>query len=261
MDTAATARLAAPRAMPSFIAPAAPGLPDPVVTYHPDNLTVERVEYRDADGRLVRENGPAYTEWYSNGVKRYEQWLRDGEFDRADGPAKQRWCTNGVKRYEEWYRDGKVDREDAPAVTWWHITGVKECEGWYQDTQLNRTDGPAYITWHDNGVKYYEGWYRDGELDRADGPAITQWRANGVKSREEWWRNGQQIDAPLKLMIIPADTPVMAIDSPNTTAQTLLTPASSDMPDPVVEWHDDGVTIQIPPGQTCRAPLRIGQEH
>ncbi len=107
MDTLANSTPTAMRALPSFIAPAAPGMPDPVVTYHADNLTVERVEYHNTDGNLHRNDGPAYTEWHANGVKSDEQWYRNGEIGREDGPAHTVWHAHGVQSYEQWWPDGQ----------------------------------------------------------------------------------------------------------------------------------------------------------
>ncbi len=115
---------ATPRAMPSFIAPAAPGMPDPVVAYHEDNLTVERVEYRNNEGELDRADGPAITAWYTNGVKHYEAWRRDGKIDRTNGPAITEWHDTGVKDYEQWWREDNLDRADGPAFTKWRANGV-----------------------------------------------------------------------------------------------------------------------------------------
>ncbi len=172
------------RPWPSFIAPAAPGMPDPVVTYHADNLTVEQVEYHNAEGKCHREDEPAITQWYDNGVKRYEKWLRDGKLDRAEGPASTKWYANGGKSYERWLHNSKLDRDDGPAEQSWYNNGVIACEVWRKNGEPHREDGPAWQTWHTNGVKEYEEWWTNGKQHRKDGPAVQHWHANGVKCYE-----------------------------------------------------------------------------
>ena len=93
------------RPLPSFIAPAAPGLPDPTLELHEDGVTVKSAEYRNAAGQLHRKDGPAWQSWYANGVKNYEQWYVDDKLHREDGSAWRWWYANGVKYYEQWWVD------------------------------------------------------------------------------------------------------------------------------------------------------------
>ncbi len=154
----AIAIYAAARALPSFIAPAAAGMPDPVVTYHEDNMTVQRVKYCNADGELDRDDGPAWIEWYANGVKRHEGWWRDNNLDREDGAAITKWRANGVRECERWWRNGELDRQGGPAVTEWHANGTKSYEWWYRNDKCDRDGGPSITVWRDTGDKIYEGW-------------------------------------------------------------------------------------------------------
>jgi len=79
-------------------------------------------EYRNEDGRLHREDGPAAI--YNNGE--YEVWCLNGQLHRIGGPTKI-W-SNGS---EEWWFDGKLHRLDGPAQEWnsgekgWRIDGEK----------------------------------------------------------------------------------------------------------------------------------------
>jgi hypothetical protein len=79
----------------------------------------ERREYRDAEGRLHREDGPALI--HANGSYK---WYRHGQRHREDGPA----CVyvNGTRK---WYLDGLRHRDGGPAATYpdgrriWFIDG------------------------------------------------------------------------------------------------------------------------------------------
>ena len=75
------------------------------------------IEWRDSDGKLHREGGPA-REWPAQGAK---AWYRNGKLHRDDGPAMEGPLGNS------WYRNGKRHREDGPAVE--HADGRKE---WYR---------------------------------------------------------------------------------------------------------------------------------
>ena len=61
-------------------------------------------EWRNANGELHREDGPAI-----EAPNVYKCWYRNGRLHREDGPAIE-WA-NG---YKGWWRDGKLRREDSP---------------------------------------------------------------------------------------------------------------------------------------------------
>jgi hypothetical protein len=68
----------------------------------------ERREYRDEQGRLHRENGPALI--HANGS---HKWYRHGVRHREGAPA----CVyvNGTRK---WYQDGLRHRDNGPAATY-----------------------------------------------------------------------------------------------------------------------------------------------
>jgi len=57
---------------------------------------------------------PTYT-YYSNGQVEVEQWLLDGKLHREDGPAWIEYYPDGQVRAEWWRLDGLLHREDGPA--------------------------------------------------------------------------------------------------------------------------------------------------
>ena len=75
------------------------------------------IEWRNKEGKLHREDGPA-REWPAENAK---AWYRNGKLHRDDGPA-----MDGPLG-KSWYRNGKRHREDGPAVE--HADGRKE---WYR---------------------------------------------------------------------------------------------------------------------------------
>ena len=66
------------------------------------------MEYRNEQGQLHREDGPAIT--WEDGT---QEWYINGELHRTDGPARV-W---GYSPYiQEWYWHNELHREDGPAV-------------------------------------------------------------------------------------------------------------------------------------------------
>src|SRR4051795_12796555 len=100
------------------------------------------LEWRDAEGRLHNDDGPARV--LPSGR---EEWYRHGKLHREDGPAIEH--ANGSYK---WYRDGVRHRDGAPACVY-----VNGTEKWYRDGLRHRDDGPA--------ASYPDGrriWFRDG---------------------------------------------------------------------------------------------------
>lgn len=102
------------------------------------------IEYR-LNGKLHREDGPAYHDWGTN-----ECWFYDNKLHREDGPAES-WSGT-----ERWYRHGQLHRVGGPAVIYnnpdFAHYGDQE---WWQNDELHREDGPAIII-GDNSIKC---WY------------------------------------------------------------------------------------------------------
>ena len=130
----------------------------------------DRTEWRNPQGNLHREDGPAIE--YKDGSK---AWALNGLWHRADGPAVE--MADGSK---QWWVDGKRHREDGPAVE--RADGSKE---WWVDGQRHRLDGPAV-----EQADGFKAWWVDGQWHRLDGPAIE--RADGSK---EWWVDGRKLEA------------------------------------------------------------------
>lgn len=72
------------------------------------------IEWRDAEGRLDRADGPARV--FPSGR---EEWFRRGHLHREDGPAVVH--ANGSVKY---YRDGVRHREGGPACV--YVNGTEK---------------------------------------------------------------------------------------------------------------------------------------
>ena len=93
-----------------------------------DNLLLdseEVVKYKNSDGDLHRENGPAVI--HRDG---YQAWFLDGKLHREDGPA-----VIGSNNQEEWFLNGKRHRVDGPAAIYPPI-----CQEWVLNGVIHQTD-------------------------------------------------------------------------------------------------------------------------
>jgi len=171
---------------------------EPYVDYEePDVDEFGTIRWRNEDGKLHREDGPAVE--YINGTK---FWYLNGKLHREDGPA-----VEDISGTKSWWLNDKLHREDGPAViradgskAWW-LNGERQPDyfgkkpvreslveepyvdyeehepeidmfgnkRWYNEnnTRLHREDGPAVE--FANGDK---AWYINNKLHREDGPAI-----------------------------------------------------------------------------------------
>jgi hypothetical protein len=128
----------------------------------------KNAEWKDADGELHRDDGPAVITPMGG-----QFWYQHGEVHRDDGPA---WTQlDGTQR---WYQHGELHRDDGPAVIW--SDGKQE---WRQRGELHREDGPAEV--RPDGT---QEWWQHGKLHRDDGPAMV--RPDGT---QEWYWHGEWI--------------------------------------------------------------------
>lgn len=139
---------------------------------------LDHVEWTDQDGRLHREDGPAFVGRHGS-----EKWYLHGRLHREDGPA----IKNG--KHIEWWLNGKRHRIDGPAYE--DSDGNKE---WYVDGKLHRIDGPAIE--RSNGNRC---WYVNGKRHRLDGPAMLiphngHWiNGNPPADTLFWYINGNKV--------------------------------------------------------------------
>ena len=106
-------------------------------------------DYRNAEGQLHREDGPAVI-WTSG----TQEWYINNKRHRVDGPVLI-W-SNGS---QEWYINGLLSRENGPAVI--HANGKQV---WYLNDRRHREDGPAIMC--ADGSQY---WYINDLYHRDNG--------------------------------------------------------------------------------------------
>lgn len=105
-----------------------------------DSFDYIDIEYRRADGKLHREDGPAVK--HLNG---YEEWWFDGKLHKNDGPA----MDYGTLKV--WWNNGKIHRKNGPAICY------KNFFMWVYDNKIHRENGPAIYT------QNYKEWWVHGK--------------------------------------------------------------------------------------------------
>jgi hypothetical protein len=211
-----------------------PGLPGTLGAVMPDGRCFRKLPDGPAvqsywkNGKLHREDGPAYVEQnFATGIRREEHWL-DGTLHRpsVEGPAVIETDAAGRtvtaiyiesgKRHraaeagpafvgsemdgerahvEEYYWEGEWHRpaEAGPAVRVVEPSGKVLYEIFFEAGRLHRdpAEGPA---WHEDKSGIVERRYVDRGLlhrDERDGPAVVVTDTiTGVILREEYYRNG-----------------------------------------------------------------------
>lgn len=80
-------------------------------TFYDKNKTKKKTEEWVKNGKLHRENGPAYLEWYDNGQIAGEGWYKNGKCHRENGPSYKQWHKNGQIWIEKWCKNGRSRKE------------------------------------------------------------------------------------------------------------------------------------------------------
>jgi hypothetical protein len=149
--------------------------------------------WRDAEGRLHREDGPAWACWltHPNGVRYTEEkWYRHGVLHRMGAPARIKTCRGEIYA-ASWWLDGQLHRNDGPAKTGQY----GDC--WFRHGKPHRDEGPA----RQFGESYY-AWYIDGKLHRVEGPARIRYGRPKEIIEESWWQQGRlhRLDGPARVI-------------------------------------------------------------
>ncbi len=100
-------------------------------TLHP-NGRVKLITYK-VNGRIHRDDGPAFQEWNGTGVLNYESWRQNGRLHRDNGPAHRRWNNAGVLIVEIWWKNDRWHRYNGPAYQQWNNAGELIVEEWCQN--------------------------------------------------------------------------------------------------------------------------------
>ena len=76
-------------------------------------------------------------------------------YHNENGPAFIQYYSNGVKQFEGYCINDKDHREGGPASIDWNEDGSLSEELYFIKNTLHRIDGPACIDYYKNKVEYY----------------------------------------------------------------------------------------------------------
>ena len=141
-----------------------PKQPVKTTRYYDDEKTRIECEKWELDGKLHREDGPAFTDYFGNGKICNNFYYIHGKLHREDGPAKiqYQYHTNGKIQRESYFINGKQHREDGkPSQIVYSEDGCIVNEKYYINGKLHRTDGPAEIEYNKDGQIVNETYYED----------------------------------------------------------------------------------------------------
>ena len=69
--------------------------------------------------------------YYDNGNVRFEEYWLNGKLHREDVPAFISYYENGNVEFEAYYLNDKRHREDGPAIIWYYENGNVREEGYH----------------------------------------------------------------------------------------------------------------------------------
>ena len=78
--------------------------------------------------------------YYENENVEYEYYILNGKLHREDGPAYISYNENGNIKYECYYLNGKIHREDGPAFICCHENGDIHYKYYYLNGERLSTD-------------------------------------------------------------------------------------------------------------------------
>jgi antitoxin component YwqK of YwqJK toxin-antitoxin module len=111
-------------------------------------IRVENAKYFDNKHNLY--NGK-YEEFYDNGNKKLEMYLKNGEQDSITSLYFENSKINEIRSYKNGLRHGKWET--------FNFQGKKLAEAWYRN---DKKDG-IWRIWDENGILRYEMPYSNGE--------------------------------------------------------------------------------------------------
>lgn len=169
----------------------------------------------DCEGNEHNPNGPSRFDLNPNRNPRSSDWSIiynfkiNNKYHRLDGPAYIEYYSNGIIKKEVWYNNGKMHRIDGTAlITRTEKNVITEYE--YQvDGEIHRDDGPAWAIFNDDGSKRGERWYINNKPHRENGPAWINYDIHGNIIKEDWYGNGKYFDSKImeiiKFLNLPLD--------------------------------------------------------
>jgi len=147
------------------------------------NGNLHSVTFRNLRSEIHRDDGPAWIEYFENGLIKREKYYVNGVLSRDGGlPAWLDYSYKGHLIEKICYLNGKIT--DGLSKVSYYEDGSVSSEFNYENGELSSTVGPAVIHYSADGNVSSSYWYLDGKLHREDGPAIVVYHS-GTKITSE----------------------------------------------------------------------------
>ena len=89
------------------------------------------LQWKNENGKLHNENGPAVIGYNENGNISYKLWYINGKLHNDNGPARIAYYKNGNVKYKEWYVNDKCHNDNGPAYIRYYKNGnITEQQYW-----------------------------------------------------------------------------------------------------------------------------------
>ena len=86
----------------------------------------------------------------------------NGQLHNENGPAVIGYNENGNVSYKSWYINGKYHNENGPAVIRYYENGNVECKNWCVNGKYHNENGPAFIAYDENGNITKQQYWENG---------------------------------------------------------------------------------------------------
>ncbi|WP_392399405.1 hypothetical protein [Actinotignum urinale] len=104
---------------------------EPTTTFI-DEYGYKTEEWRNNEGRLHREDGPATISYNPDGTVMCEAYYQHGQLHRDNGPATISYRDDGTVYQEDYCQNGKLHRENGPARIFYNQDGTTRHKEYWQ---------------------------------------------------------------------------------------------------------------------------------
>lgn len=149
---------------------------------------------------LHREDGPAYIEYYNDGIIAKESYFQNGKcFREEDLPCYIKYDVDGNVLEESYYKNGLIHRDnDLPARIVRDENGKILTVSWFLYGKVDRKNGPAEINRCGKKIRFC--YYSSGKLHCNKNAAIVIIKRSDI-TKKEYMLNGKNCGDLEKVVI------------------------------------------------------------
>lgn len=171
-----------------------------ILDLEPISLTSLEFDNIRLSSDIHREDGPAYIEYYNDGIIAKELYFQNGKcFREEDLPCWIEYDTDGNILEESYYKNGLIHRDnDLPARIARDENGKILTASWFSYGKVDRKNGPAEINRCGKKICFY--YYNDGKLHCSKNAAVVIIKGSNIV-KKEYIINGKNCEGLEKAII------------------------------------------------------------